>query len=73
LIKEQNPSVKISKEVLKNSIQADFNTLFEDSLTQMSSIIHAQKEDYERIEKLLENLSVMILSNQKTGDIDQEA
>jgi len=72
-IQKQNSSVHFSKKINEVWAQMISECVFEEALQGINEIITSQSEEYLRIEKLLENLSGMILSNQKSGVIDQEA
>lgn len=72
-MKEQNPNMLISNKVFEICSQSSNRFMFEDTLCLIDQIITNNSEDLKKVERLLENLSVMILSNQKNGNIDPEA
>jgi hypothetical protein len=71
-VKEQEPEVSISDEIFEICTRKNTTYQLEDTLGYIDQVISSQKEEVEKIEKLLENLSVMILSNQNSSKLDIE-
>ena len=72
-IKEQNANIHIHNKVFEICAQTSHRLLFEETLGQIDQLLVSNHEEFQKIEKLLEDLSIMILSNQKNKTIDQEA
>lgn len=72
-IKELNPKIHIKNSVFEIWTQNSQKYLFEDTIYYLDQIISAHTDEFQKIERLLEDLSVMILSNQRNGNIDKGA